>query len=65
MQGDAVVNSTDPGLEHGHGQVSKVLLEKLGDDLLKQCKERYPKGLRSVSVCVQIHVGVLCVCLCV
>ena len=34
------------------GRVSRLLLEKAGDSLTKQCKERYPKGMFETNVAV-------------
>lgn len=47
MKGDVVVNPTDPDLLHDKGQVSLLLLNKAGRDLLRLCKELYPNGIHN------------------
>ena len=51
-QADVLVNSTDPYLEHKHGKVSKLLMEKAGPQLTAQCQKLYPKGMDENIVAV-------------
>ena len=45
-----MVNSTDPRLTHVKGQVSRLLLEHAGRDMLTQCQTQYPEGLGEHAV---------------
>ncbi|KAK7109396.1 uncharacterized protein [Littorina saxatilis] len=52
IQADAVVNSTDPGLKHTQGQVSKLLLEKAGPSLTSQRKALFPGGIQNQVIAI-------------
>lgn len=49
---DAIVNTTSSDLVLTNGTVSKIILQKAGDEIQQELKTKYPKGLQDLFVAV-------------
>ena len=49
---DVLVNTTSPTLDLANGLVSKSILTSAGDEILAECREKYPNGISLNSIAV-------------
>jgi len=49
-QANAIVNTTSHSLDLKRGQVSNAILKAAGPDLQKECRDKYPEGIKRMEI---------------
>ena len=52
LQADVMVNTTNPEMDLECGAVSRSILAQAGRALQKECKKKYPKGIKTGDIAV-------------
>jgi len=60
LQADAIVNTTSHSLDLKLGLVSNAILKAAGPDLQKECRDRYPEGIRRMEIAVTTGHKLMC-----